>query len=80
MSTTPSTPTLVKQQFSWTSLLSILTIVAGVLGTALPGGAAADAALAAAFLRIAQAAANGYQAQTGQPLDLNNIPPETPVP
>jgi len=79
MSTTPNVPVLVKQQFSWTSLLSILSIVAGVLGSALPGAAAADAALAAAFIRIAQAAASGYQAQTGQPLDLSLIPPEDPV-
>lgn len=59
----------------------ILTILQAALSAlaGLKDPIGTDATLAAAFIAIISQAQAAYQAQTGQPLNLANIPLETPV-
>lgn len=61
------------------NLLNLLSIVAGAVADSAGGKVASGAEAAEYFLRIAQASAAAYQAQTGQPIDPTLLHPEAPI-
>lgn len=64
-----------------TSLLEILAIATSAAKVALPGNTDVQSgtALAAALEQIALKSISAYQVQTGTPLDLTKLHPETPI-
>ena len=71
MASSSTTPAPSKLQ----TILSIIQIALSALGTVVPG-----TALAGVFITIFQNATALYQAETGQPFDINRIPLESKLP
>ncbi len=64
-----------------TLLLEILQEAAAIVASFFgPGAVAADAAIAAAILRIYQKARAAYEAHVGQPIDEASVQPIDPIP
>jgi len=61
------------------SLLTLLGIVASAIADSATGKVADGAEAAEYFLKIAQAAANAYQAQVGKPIDPTLLHQEAPI-
>jgi hypothetical protein len=62
------------------AILLILELVTGLARTAATGtGAEKDVAMIQGLEAIARAVAEGYQSQTGQPMDLAKLLPEEPI-
>lgn len=61
-------------------ILAYLELVASTTANSVPGVIGAGAGAADILIKIAQASAKAYEAQVGQPMDLNLLQDVTPLP